>query len=348
MSKEIQFQIPEPCHENWQKMTPVEQGKFCMACQKTVTDFSLMSNEEILLHISKASGNVCGRFMPHQLNRAVSTEVKRNTLSARYAWNMLLAGLLLGSETISQTKPMQGKVKFVSEPIPVPQTQIMGFVAVMKPNEDNDISVVDANDNTPIAFATISIPAKEKAFATDSNGKFSITSEIKMSNSITVSAIGYESKRIPIVELTSNKNFSFIELERTQQTLGEVTVIAYPGTDCSMIAGGLFSVRKTTIFDKIKDTLVTALTKNPIRIFPNPVQKGGIVNIQFGVKMPGNYDVQIVNGAGQVVRQETVSIQMKNQVRQLFIHENYARGVYFIRIKDFTTKEFYQNKFIVK
>src|SRR5688572_26847745 len=120
MSRTIQFQIPEPCHEDWQKMTPAEQGKFCMACQKTVTDFSSMTNEEILMHISKASGNVCGRFMPDQLNRRVSTENKKNTLSAKYSWNMLLAALLLSSETISQTKPLQGKVKFASEPIPIP------------------------------------------------------------------------------------------------------------------------------------------------------------------------------------------------------------------------------------
>jgi hypothetical protein len=29
MSKSVQIHIPQPCHENWQHMTPKEQGRFC-------------------------------------------------------------------------------------------------------------------------------------------------------------------------------------------------------------------------------------------------------------------------------------------------------------------------------
>jgi hypothetical protein len=40
--------IPQPCHENWNQMTPVEQGRHCIQCSKTVTDFTVMSNNEII------------------------------------------------------------------------------------------------------------------------------------------------------------------------------------------------------------------------------------------------------------------------------------------------------------
>lgn len=59
--------IPEACHESWQQMTPVDQGRHCQQCCKTVTDFMVMSNDEIISYLSSAN-NVCGRFNEHQLD----------------------------------------------------------------------------------------------------------------------------------------------------------------------------------------------------------------------------------------------------------------------------------------
>ena len=39
--------IPQPCSQSWQQMTPVEQGRHCESCCKTVVDFTPMSNDEI-------------------------------------------------------------------------------------------------------------------------------------------------------------------------------------------------------------------------------------------------------------------------------------------------------------
>jgi hypothetical protein len=64
--------IPKPCHKDWNAMSPNQQGRYCTACAKTVTDFTLMSDEEIKsFFINKKDEEVCGRFKHEQLSRIV-------------------------------------------------------------------------------------------------------------------------------------------------------------------------------------------------------------------------------------------------------------------------------------
>jgi Secretion system C-terminal sorting domain len=61
------FIIAEPCHEDWNRMTPETQGRFCAACNKCVVDFTTKSNAEIQQIFVEKNGNVCGRMMMSQL-----------------------------------------------------------------------------------------------------------------------------------------------------------------------------------------------------------------------------------------------------------------------------------------
>ena len=47
MGKKIVLQIQEPCHEDWHKMLPEEKGRFCMACQKKVIDFTGYTDRQV-------------------------------------------------------------------------------------------------------------------------------------------------------------------------------------------------------------------------------------------------------------------------------------------------------------
>lgn len=64
----MEISIQKPCHENWDAMTPNEQGAFCGKCVKTVVDFSNKTIEEIKdFFIGKQNEKVCGRFEKKQL-----------------------------------------------------------------------------------------------------------------------------------------------------------------------------------------------------------------------------------------------------------------------------------------
>ncbi len=64
----FKIHIPDPCNEDWDKMTPNEQGSFCQVCSKTVVDFSEKSENEIQSFLlDNMDKKVCGRFRISQL-----------------------------------------------------------------------------------------------------------------------------------------------------------------------------------------------------------------------------------------------------------------------------------------
>lgn len=68
MKKFYTINIPEPCHENWDAMTPNEQGRHCESCAKTVIDFTQMELPEIHSYLAQQGDKqVCGRMMARNL-----------------------------------------------------------------------------------------------------------------------------------------------------------------------------------------------------------------------------------------------------------------------------------------
>lgn len=65
----MKITIKEPCHENWENMTPNAQGAFCLACKKNVVDFSQKSLLEVKNFFTDLASTekVCGRFKETQL-----------------------------------------------------------------------------------------------------------------------------------------------------------------------------------------------------------------------------------------------------------------------------------------
>jgi hypothetical protein len=68
MTRIKSISIPTPCHESWQQMIPMENGRHCQSCCKTVIDFTVMTDSEIITHLGNHS-NLCGRFDDFQLLR---------------------------------------------------------------------------------------------------------------------------------------------------------------------------------------------------------------------------------------------------------------------------------------
>lgn len=64
----MNLHIKKPCSENWEAMTPTEQGRFCTSCQKEVIDFTTFSLAEIKLFLEQnPKEDLCGNFYEDQI-----------------------------------------------------------------------------------------------------------------------------------------------------------------------------------------------------------------------------------------------------------------------------------------
>ena len=197
MSKSVQIHIPQPCHENWQNMTPKEQGRFCGSCRKIVVDFTTMSDKELLDHISNAAGqHTCGRFYNDQLNRNISAPKNRRRFSWAYVWNLLLV-TFLATESYAQGEPVIRKKTEVQLPDVTPR---VGTFAVREPDTiaSKEISgiVMDDKSRAPLAGATVMVKGTSKGMVTDEKGRFKLMIDDKGTATLEITYVGYEPQTV--------------------------------------------------------------------------------------------------------------------------------------------------------
>lgn len=60
--------IPNPCSEDWNKMTPTDKGAYCGKCQFDVIDFTQMTPEDIRDTLKENAGKkTCGHISKTQM-----------------------------------------------------------------------------------------------------------------------------------------------------------------------------------------------------------------------------------------------------------------------------------------
>lgn len=156
----MKISIPQPCHENWNEMLPEEKGRFCQSCQKCVTDFTKLTDDEILNYSEK---NVCVKLSKNQIGRINSSTISSFPKWLKYSSWVLLLGF--GKYTFAQN---QKELKFTT-------SEIEELI-----KKDTLISIklklVDDFDESPIPNAKVYLNKKKKKYSTttDENGYFEL------------------------------------------------------------------------------------------------------------------------------------------------------------------------------
>ena len=365
MKQQTYLHIPTPCHEDWNKMTQSEKGKFCNACSKQVVDFTFMSDQEVLNYFSKTSGSTCGRFAADQLQRPiepVKTERKK-------AWWIaaLMPLLLFFDKSYGQRKspkqtntvctnkdtayPLMGKVATGIRPVvtdTVYNNVLIGAViAAPIPNENILKGTVTDENNIPLITATIQVEGTNISTVTDTTGSYELNLSMLNKSSVTITAsyVGYVTyeKTIDINSYLPDGDFMLeqkvIEPDSftvNANTLGEVVTVGF--TVCQV-------VKEPTIIDTAKSVIQQVFNSKPFIIFPNPAPLGSPVNID--VKKEGDYSIALFDNSGKLLLVKDFTAA-GTTITSIDMPAMLAAGIYHIQVTNKKTKKQESGKIVVE
>ena len=235
----LRISIPEPCHEDWDRMTPVgDNRRHCASCEKSVTDFSWMTDREIHQYLTVSGNNLCGRFRRDQLDRPVRAYVKPST-----GWRAAAAagGLLLSAGAAAQV-PGADVVVDQAPPYTELSEIINGEVEKEARMKGVFRGVVTDEEGEPLIGATVLIIGTTTGTVTDFDGQFELT--VKAGQVLKFSYIGYES----LSHRVKRNDSGFVDEGRTLimaksvEELTGIVVTGYSGVMGKMVVGGTVSV----------------------------------------------------------------------------------------------------------
>ena len=212
--------IDTPCHASWNQMTRVEQGRHCGQCKKAVTDFTLMTNNEIIKYLS-ANESVCGRFDLMQLaglNSDLAPKEKNyfswKGLVAAASLISMVSSLKAEAKQVPATEQTESFKKHQADTIPADSSQYVIFKG----------TVLSRNDGLPIAGAQIKISGTSIIEQTNANGNFFLRVPVSASTA-QVSFIGFNMVEVNVRSSSSKRT---IMLYESQATLGLVATVIKP------------------------------------------------------------------------------------------------------------------------
>jgi hypothetical protein len=320
LKKYLQIQIQEGCHENWHSMTSAEQGRFCNACQKTVIDFTSMTDAQLANYFKSVSENACGRFHNDQLGKQLPLPV------SRIPWLTYFLKITIPAFLFSFKSEAQ-RIQRIAK---MPETVLFAqkISEVKKEESKPELfsgSLVDEKGN-PVPWASIIITGTRQGTISDSSGFFSL--QVPRYSFLEISVLGYESKTVKVDEI-NNGGRIVIQFIRHQITMGIMVVVKSK------------KARKKKMFT---EKAVTT-TVNSITVFPNPLPLFSTLTIRWKEKISADQEIEIYTITGALIQKERVNVS--GSMREWkFVPKIDMAGSYVLRIMDVKTKKVLTEQFI--
>lgn len=216
--KDIKLNIKKPCKENWEDFQKLNHtAGYCSQCEKSVVDFSRMSDQELIQYLQTASGKVCGRFKKEQLKEYHLIDTKPNFGFHHLRKSLVaLAFLILAKPSVATTSALPKADTYIHE---------NDSSNVSEPKADGiKVSgvVTDGEIGEALPGASVILKGSDKGTTTNLDGEFSFPEELKKGDVLQFMFIGFATKELKIRE---NMDVRLeIELEMDHMQLGEVSI----------------------------------------------------------------------------------------------------------------------------
>lgn len=216
------IQIPKPCNENWNEMTPTQKGMFCSNCKKEVINYEYYSNFQLAKTISTSDG-ICGRFTIEQLD--FELETNKNNYFQRIGLAFGFTSLLISTPIFSQTQKPKIEVNDKKETELTKVDTLNGTIEFSGTIYEKTRNAQQKFDSIPLPGVNVIQKNTKNGVQTNLEGEFKINIPIiDFENNVILifSFIGMENKEINIFR--TNRNLKIEMIQGPQVLMGEVIV----------------------------------------------------------------------------------------------------------------------------
>jgi hypothetical protein len=220
MNPKINIAIKKPCSENFNDFQYTGMGGYCASCQKEVTDFRRMTDQEIQNYFKIQKKKTCGYFLESQLKTySCANDNKRKQNFTPFGVGMLSFSLL-SLLTFNNSLAQKNSKTIESYTVQKENSDTKESDSTTS-TQDNIISgIVIDEHKQPLPGATISLKGANITTSTDFDGKFTIHTPLDKENVFVISYIGYVTNEVKTAENTMT-----ISLKPYQgEMMGEVSV----------------------------------------------------------------------------------------------------------------------------
>lgn len=224
------------------------------------------------------------------------------------------------------------------------------IVVTLKQSSFRKFCVKDFMDGSKIAGATVSFISTDKKdtlmYAANDSGMV-VADKLKplVQYEIKISAIGYRNLCIDYINKHTGLS-SEILLSRKEKVCDEVVVTALGHTISHTI--GCYRSYCLMGVNTDGDSVNKTITKPGFKIFPNPVQKGGVINIEIQNSKEDRVIVKILALDGRLILNKSVQGLKRASYFQLATDSRWAAGVYIIQLAYANGKILASDKVIIQ
>ncbi|WP_353118100.1 carboxypeptidase-like regulatory domain-containing protein [Myroides odoratus] len=226
MAKYI-IDIPKPCSEDWNQMTPLEKGRHCAVCEKEIYDFSSYTEQELIEQIKKG-GKLCGRIPVKFLNIPLDDGLHT---SRGFRFNGLVA-TFVNLLVLTTVTTIHGQESNRTEHFSVDKKQdkSKGEATLYKKRILKGY-IVD-EENFPLPGCVISILDTKESVETDVNGEFKLIIPDSVENELNIQStfMGLTTQIINVRDFDTLLKITMVEEVREVEDVvimvaGEPTIV---------------------------------------------------------------------------------------------------------------------------
>ena len=327
MSKNLQLHIPAPCHENWNDMSPDQQGRFCLSCQKSVVDFTSMTDQEIIRYFQNVKGSTCGRFSDDQLNRNYEIDSKKRLNWFKYFLQILLPALLVTSKSNAQVYLKKKVTTNVSSDKCVREFRSLGFTLARIVDTVITGEVIDKH-NRPIPKATVMIKGTGKGVVADKNGKFKLSATQPLPLTLSISSTGFHPVEMVVDE---NKIVSPVCARLPEYPLVGIMGAIVIGRATPKMEPKILHQFNKIVKDSLK-AMPFSFTSSSLKLYPNPLPLSSFLNIEYSNKLSGKYSIEIFDMNGKLLKVEEFDSSSPYLQKQIKLPNEIVPGTYLVQL----------------